>query len=161
MAWDTTDMHDWQFSRVWFTCISQFRKDMCNKQDVPKWNSCNLACLAGISQFAEVVTFSVMSVPEGPSPLAGHWKAHILYIDHIQGIVSPVDPLVSGRSLLPQKVAVICQIAISIFFPVAEKKFGSPDWDVTRLTCPSFCLLNLISVCWVNLRCLRGGLNYE
>lgn len=33
MVWDTTDQHGWLYSRVWFTCISQFRKDMCNKQD--------------------------------------------------------------------------------------------------------------------------------
>jgi hypothetical protein len=157
MVWDTTDPHGWLCSRVWFTCISQFRNYICKKQDV-------LNCTHVIwffSMYIAVFTschFFFGHVCPRRTIATGHWMAHILYRDHIQEIVSPVDTLVSGRSLLRQNRGRNLSDCNIHFFPVVakKKKIDSPDWDVNRLKCPPFCPLNLISVCRVNLRCLGG-----
>ena len=157
MIWDTTDPHGWLYSRVWFTCISQFRKDICNKQDVPSWTHVILFFSVYIAVFTSCLFFFCHVCPRR-TIATGHRKGHVLYIDHIQGIVSPVDPPclppVSASSQTWQKFIRLPYP----FFPCGKKKNDSPDWDVTRLTCPSFCLLNL---CAELIWCVWGEHNDE
>ena len=156
MIWDTTDPHGWLYSRVWFTCISQFRKDICNKQDVPSWTHVILFFSVYIAVFTSCLFFLSCLSPKDHR----HWPpkgACIVHRPYSRNCVTCWPPLSPAGLCFVTDVAEIYQIAISIF-SLWQKKNDSPDWDVTRLTCPSFCLLNL---CAELIWCVWGEHNDE